>query len=158
MANFQITPVLAESNEINFSGLYLYHTPLGPNSNQVSLVSKDGLGSLVGNNWEIRDGPDPNAKVVARAQGLHMNPGNNGGWQNFFGILFEDDRFKGSTFQVMGTDVTKGEWAIVGGTGKFAMATGVIYKRFHLQTNEGNVVELTIHGFYPTLKGSRNNE
>ena len=64
-------------------------------------------------------------------------------------------RFKGSTFQVMGLDVSEGEWAIVGGTGQFCMATGVIYKKFHSQLSEGNIVELTIHGFCPVLKGSR---
>lgn len=93
MATFQITPVLEERNELNFHGLYLYHTPLGPNRNQESLVSKNGLGSLVGNNWEVRDGPDPNAKIIARAQGMHMNTGVNQIWQNFFCLTFEDDRY-----------------------------------------------------------------
>ncbi|CAN6339995.1 unnamed protein product, partial [Urochloa humidicola] len=138
------------------STLYMYHTTSGPNRNQESLVSKNGLGSLVGHNWEVRDGPDPNAKIIARAQSLHMNTGVDRIWQNFFCLVFEDERFKGSTFQVMELDVTKGEWAIVGGTGEFSMATGVIYKRLHKDTDEGNIVELTIHGFCPVLKGSKN--
>ena len=92
MATFQITPALVERNELKFSGLYLYHTTSGPNRNQESLVSKNGLGSLVGNNWEVRDGPDPNAKVIARAQGMHMNTGVNQIWQNFFCLAFEDGR------------------------------------------------------------------
>jgi len=56
-------------------------------------------------------------------------------------------RFKGSTLQVMGVVVEHGEWAIVGGTGELAMATGVIYKRFHEHNQDGNVMELTIQGF-----------
>jgi len=155
MATFQITPVLVERNELKFSGLYMYHTTSGPNRNQESLVSKNGLGSLVANNWEVRDGPDPNAKVIARAQGMHMNTGVNQIWQNFFCLAFEDGRFKGSTFQVMGLDVVRGEWAIVGGTGEFSMATGAIYKKFHRKTSEGDIVELTIHGFCPVLQGSK---
>lgn len=55
----------------------------------------------------------------------------------------------------MGLDVTEGEWAIVGGTGQFSMATGVIYKKLHAQMSEGNVVELTIHGFCPVLNGPK---
>jgi hypothetical protein len=55
----------------------------------------------------------------------------------------------------MGVPVEGGEWAIVGGTGRFAMATGVIKKRVHQRTGEGNIIELTIQGFCPLLKGSR---
>jgi hypothetical protein len=55
----------------------------------------------------------------------------------------------------MGVPVEGGEWAIVGGTGRFAMATGVIKKRVHERTGEGNIIELTIQGFCPLLKGSR---
>jgi hypothetical protein len=62
-------------------------------------------------------------------------------------------RFKGSTFQVMGLAVEGGELAIVGGTGEFAMATGVLHRRLHERTDDGNVVvELTIRGFCKRLK------
>lgn len=54
----------------------------------------------------------------------------------------------------MGIVVEQGEWAIVGGTGQFAMANGVIFKKFHEQKKEGNIMELTIKGFCPVLKGS----
>ena len=54
----------------------------------------------------------------------------------------------------MGTSVEQGEYAIVGGTGKFAMARGVIYKKFHEQRSDGNIIQLTIRGFFPMLKGS----
>ncbi|XP_037488670.1 uncharacterized protein LOC119367178 [Triticum dicoccoides] len=153
MANFQITPRAAfvESNELNFRSLYLFHTPLGSNQNQSGIIDSNvttGLGAAVVNNWPICDGPSPGATVVARAQGLHIYAGN---WQNTFSITFEVERFKGSTLQVMGISVEEGEWAIVGGTGQFAMATGVIYKKFHEQRSEGNIIELTIHGFCPMV-------
>ena len=94
MATFEITPVVTERSELKFSGLNMSHDiPSGPNRNQESLVSKNGLGSLVANNWVVRDGPNPNAKVIARAQGMHMNTGVNQTWQNFLCLTFEDDRY-----------------------------------------------------------------
>lgn len=55
----------------------------------------------------------------------------------------------------MGIVVGTGEWAVVGGTGQFAMANGVISKKFHEQRSDGNIIELTIHAFCPRLKGTR---
>lgn len=55
----------------------------------------------------------------------------------------------------MGVAVEGGEWAIVGGTGRFAMATGVIKKRVHEGTCEENIIELTMQGFCPLLMESR---
>ncbi|RLN00131.1 uncharacterized protein C2845_PM06G11190 [Panicum miliaceum] len=54
----------------------------------------------------------------------------------------------------MGISVEHGEHAIVGGTGQFAMARGVIYKKFHEQRSNGNIIQLTIRGFFPVLKRS----
>ena len=56
---------------------------------------------------------------------------------------------------MMGITVEVGEWAIVGGTGQFAMASGVITKKFHEQRSDGNIIELAIHAFCPLLKGTR---
>jgi hypothetical protein len=44
----------------------------------------------------------------------------------------------------MGSD---SEWAIVGGTGVFAMARGIIERKFYQQINGGEIQELTISGF-----------
>uniref|UniRef100_A0A0E0DGA2 Dirigent protein n=1 Tax=Oryza meridionalis TaxID=40149 RepID=A0A0E0DGA2_9ORYZ len=146
------TPI--QGNEINFSKLYLHHTPAGPRPNQSGVTSTNketGLGSLVVNNWQVYHGIGCDAKVVAHAQGLHVYAGN---WHNSFTLVFEDERFKGSTLEVMGIVVEQGEWAIVGGTGQFAMANGVIFKKFHEQKKEGNIMVLTIKGFCPVLKGS----
>lgn len=156
MANFQITPrsALVEGKELNFSNLFLFHTPIGSSPNQSAITEANattGLGRTVVHNWLIYDGPGSNATLVARAQGLHTYAGN---WQNSFSIVFEVERFKGSTLQVMGISVEEGEWSIVGGTGQFAMANGVIYKRFHEQRSDGNTIELTVHGFCPMLKGA----
>ncbi|TVU49925.1 hypothetical protein EJB05_01269, partial [Eragrostis curvula] len=141
----------AQHNEINIRGLYLYHTPLGPNANQSTVVNPGSLGNMAVNNWTVYDGPGSDAKIVARAQGFHIQAGN---WHNSFSLVFENERYKGSTLQVMGIVVERGEWAIVGGTGEFAMATGVIHKRFHQQRSDGNIMELTIQGFCPVLNGT----
>ncbi|CAN6209807.1 unnamed protein product [Urochloa humidicola] len=154
-SNLQVTPCAAptECSELNFQGLYLYHTSLGPKANQVTIIDGKGpLGTTVVNNWTVYDGPGPDAKVVAHAQGLHIEAGN---WLNSFSLVFENERFSGSTLQVMGIVVETGEWAIVGGTGQFAMATGVIFKKFHEQRSDGNIIELTIRAFCPQLKGAR---
>jgi hypothetical protein len=179
--NLKIAPRagLLRYNELNFSNLYLHHTFLGrPNTTQAKIVEKDtatGLGQTNVNNWKIYDGVGPDAKVVARAQGLHMYAGK---WHCSFSIVFENERyiyfmhrsifskscsksknlyiyhicrFNGSTLEVNGVIVEKGEWAIVGGTGEFKMATGVIYKKLYEQNSDGNIIELTVHGFCPVL-------
>lgn len=40
-----------------------------------------------------------------------------------------------------------GEWAIVGGTGDFAMARGVIHRKVHQKMADGEVLELSIDAF-----------
>lgn len=65
-------------------------------------------------------------------------------------------RFKGSTLQVMGTVVEKGEWAIVGGTGEFTLARGIIYKpRAEYINQVGDVIQLDIHCFYTPVERSK---
>jgi hypothetical protein len=95
MAKLQVTPGAAftECNELNFQGLYMYHTPLGPKANQAAILeskAKIGIGATVVNNWAVYDGPGPGAKLVGRAQGLHILAGN---WVNSFTLVFEDERY-----------------------------------------------------------------
>ncbi|KAE8775550.1 hypothetical protein D1007_51941 [Hordeum vulgare] len=60
----------------------------------------------------------------------------------------ESRRFKNSTLQVLGSSVKKeGEWAIVGGTGEFAMARGVIKIKVHEKIPGGEILELDILGY-----------
>uniref|UniRef100_J3NCA4 Dirigent protein n=1 Tax=Oryza brachyantha TaxID=4533 RepID=J3NCA4_ORYBR len=143
-ASFSIIPssALMEGMEFSFCNLYLHHTYGGPKPNQSTIVSGNGstgLGSTVANNWVVYDGLGSDAKAVAHAQGLHIYAGN---WHNSFSL-------------VMGVPVEGGEWSIVGGTGEFAMASGVIYKKVHERRPEGNIIELTVHGFCTSLKGRK---
>ncbi|KAF3328603.1 jasmonate-induced protein [Carex littledalei] len=155
-STFNIAPVSAlQKNELYFH-MYLHHTPLGSNRNQSGIVNPNlpnSFGWTVVNDWPLYDALGPNAKVIARAQGLHIQTGmSSQKYQNYLSIVFEDARFKGSTLQVMGPVVEGGEWAIVGGTGEFPMARGVIYKKFHEQKKDGNIMELDIHAFYSAVR------
>lgn len=47
----------------------------------------------------------------------------------------------GQHLEVMGISVEHGEYAIVGGTVQFSMARGVIYKKFHEQRSDGNIIK-----------------
>jgi hypothetical protein len=57
-------------------------------------------------------------------------------------------RFKGSTLEILGATVEEeGEWAIVGGTGDFAMARGIVQRKMVEKRADGETVELTIDVF-----------
>ena len=58
-------------------------------------------------------------------------------------------RFKGSTLQVMGANDENedNEWAIVGGTGEFAMARGIINRRLYRYIYPQLTQELIIEFF-----------
>ena len=56
----------------------------------------------------------------------------------------------------MGTVVEDGEWAIVGGTGEFTLARGVIYKANSITIGrEDDSVELDIHCLYTPMERSK---
>lgn len=158
MANFQITPFpgLIENTEFTFRNLYLHQIYSGANTNQSTIIFGDTytqFGLTAVNNWAIYDGVGPDAKVVAHAKGMHMNTVN---WYNSFNMVFDGERFKGSTLQVMGPTIEGlGDWAIVGGTGMFEFARGIIKRKVHEKAEGKGIYELSIRGFcaMQTVKG-----
>jgi len=146
-SNIIPTPV---TKEFTFPALYLHHNYAGTNPNQLEIVAgRAGFGTTLVNSWEIYNGIGPEAQLVGHAQGLHISAKN---WHNSFTIVFEAERLKESTLTVMGQSVVKeGEWAIVGGTGVFSMANGVIKRTLQRQRAEGDILELKIHGFTTIL-------
>ncbi|XP_078149634.1 pterocarpan synthase 1-like [Carex rostrata] len=149
---FNIAPVSTlQKNELYFH-LYLHHTYGGSNPNQTLIVDPKlptKFGRTVVNDWPVYDGNGTDKTIVARAQGVHIQAAMSlRRWENYFSIVFEDDRFKGSSLQVMGPVVEQGEWAIVGGTGQFRMAQGIIFKKVLEAKADGNILELDIHAFY----------
>ncbi|KAJ1255350.1 hypothetical protein BS78_K257900 [Paspalum vaginatum] len=118
--------------------LYLSeHLESSPHGNQKVIVNPN-LPNLFGltaaNDWNVRDGPAISANIVARARGMLLGTGKSDeNWLYCFSIIFNDARFKGSSIKMLGdfsvgaNGVGKdGEWAIVGGTGDFAYAQGVV--------------------------------
>ncbi|KAM0897149.1 hypothetical protein ACQ4PT_022757 [Festuca glaucescens] len=159
---FKISPVCTPRTEHElYAHLYLHHTFIGQHKSQQDVVLstelKKDFGSMVVNDWLITDGPSRDTKVVARAKGIHIQAGiDRLSYYVSFNMVFEEGRFKGSTLQVMGTVVVKGEWAIVGGTGEFTLARGVIYKHdSKFVRGEGDCIELDIHCLYTPMERSK---
>jgi len=148
LSNFLVTPygALLESTELNFRNLYMHQIL---DVNQAKIVDSNaqvGMGETAVNNWAIYDGKGSKAKRVASAMGMHMLSNH---WYCSLVIVFDGEKFNGSSLQVMGVDVSDGisEWGIIGGTGEFAMARGVIRREFDRNISGGKSQKLTIHAF-----------
>lgn len=83
-----------ENTKLNFRNLYLHQRYDQPNPNQEVVFKGSNppaeFGKTAVNNWEIYEGTGPDAKLVARAQGMQMNAGN---WYNSFIMVFQDERY-----------------------------------------------------------------
>ncbi|CAL5027565.1 unnamed protein product [Urochloa decumbens] len=115
--------------------LYAQQVSDGDGKNESQLIDP-GLtkcfGLMTAYDWPVYDGQDTSSlKPVARAQGQHIQPDMIEAGQCFHtgNIVFEKtSRHPGSTIVFTGNGRgTEGEWAIVGGTGDFTFAQGVIY-------------------------------
>lgn len=134
--------------------LYLDQEYAGTRKNQ-EIVQNPKLdqefGKTLVNDWPIYDGPDPSkANIVARARGHHIQTCRDFGGQWFLScsiVFLTDSCFPGSTLVVTGMieqGSYKGEWAIVGGTGKFNLARGAIFYDI-LKNNQGVGVIKELH-------------
>ncbi|PWZ17905.1 Salt stress-induced protein [Zea mays] len=147
-------PVAAEFVKLTFRALYMRRA--GPGSREMTVPGRpsDQLGRRVVTDSPVYDGRGADARLVARIQGVTVLVGNA---DALFTMVFETDRLKGSTLVINGM-VTDGsdEWAIYGGTGVFAMATGVM-KRRNLAggSNDGNSDELALEVFCPVFGASQ---
>ncbi|AQK79252.1 hypothetical protein ZEAMMB73_Zm00001d035560 [Zea mays] len=143
-------PLPAEFTKLTFRSLYIRRT--GPGSREMTVDGRpsDQLGRRFVSDFPIYDGRGSGAHLVARLQGVTVQIGSS---HQLVSIVFEAERLKGSTLLTNGV-ITDGsdEWAIYGGTGVFAMATGVIRRRFLAGSNDGNSDELTsIEVFCPAF-------
>ena len=112
LSNFEATAVAAaplEYRRFTFRDLYMRRTYRGPGANQVVVVNQSGgaaagncygLGATVVHNWAIYDGPGPEAKLVARARGLHIDTTGAGLFYNTFCFMFEHGRYACLIFEV----------------------------------------------------------
>ncbi|WVZ94819.1 hypothetical protein U9M48_040663 [Paspalum notatum var. saurae] len=135
--------------------MYLHQFPAWPNvanPNEVGVIGSSqplGFGTMYVDDWILTNGPNPNEKIVGRAQGFHIQSGQTStSWYNSHIFEFQDDWYAGSTLEVLGfiTNST-GELSIMGGTGKFPNAHGTI-KFTVTTTNNVSTKELDIDVFY----------
>uniref|UniRef100_A0A0D9ZY45 Dirigent protein n=1 Tax=Oryza glumipatula TaxID=40148 RepID=A0A0D9ZY45_9ORYZ len=113
-----------------------------------------GLGTGLIHDWSLTTGLDPNVNIVGRAQGWHIvasqsSPAN---WYLSQNIVFQDNKYAGSTLQVMGiiegSEEKVVEWSIVGGTGEFTNARGNIKYRDIKKEDVEWIRELDIQVLY----------
>ncbi|XP_051220833.1 pterocarpan synthase 1 [Lolium perenne] len=151
-------PIVPCEREINLR-LYLHQVIDGPDHNQVVTVNsghRSWFGTTAVIDWTVTDAPEPDATIVARAKGMQVQADLDGpGWFHYFSMVFQDPRFKGSTLAVMGQYLLEGEMAIMGGTGEFAMARGVIKYKTVVNTRRESYKELDIHALYVTRSGQQ---
>lgn len=77
--------------------LFLHQFATGANQNQQVLIGSsypNGFGTTAVMDWFVTNTSDPNAFVVARAEGLHTQAGQTKSnmWYTTFNLVFEDER------------------------------------------------------------------
>nr|XP_040251570.1 dirigent protein 5-like [Aegilops tauschii subsp. strangulata] len=130
--------------------------PNTPNRNEETLAATTfpfGFGTTIVHDWTLTETTNSKDTVVARAQGVHVQAGltKDNRWYMTHNIEFEQGRFAGSTLQVIGitAGLENGQWSIVGGTGQFIMAQGIIsFTRHPASTWEDGIKELNIRVRY----------
>uniref|UniRef100_M8BDW8 Dirigent protein n=1 Tax=Aegilops tauschii TaxID=37682 RepID=M8BDW8_AEGTA len=171
MASASLSCVLQCESEVNMR-LYLHQIAAGPGINQVAIVtsskpSEFGLTAVT--DWTVIDGPNPaTATIVARTKGMQVQADVAGpGWVKYFRTsqilkifqfhmicdiaLQNKIRYNGSSFEAMGINFQtgQGQMAIMGGTGEFAMARGIIkYNALANPPTFQTIKELNIHALY----------
>ncbi|CAL5032195.1 unnamed protein product [Urochloa decumbens] len=171
MANPQAAPLQHASfrQEELYLALYAQQVSDGDGKNESQLIDP-GLtkcfGLMMAYDWPVYDGQDTSSlKPVARAQGQHIQPDMIEAGQCFHtgNIVFEKtSRHPGSTIVFIGNGRgTEGEWAIVGGTGDFTFAQGVIYyktvniyKKYGNEGKDGSLKRLDIRVLYRPVQKS----
>ncbi|EES08927.1 dirigent protein 15 [Sorghum bicolor] len=154
-AYFEISTVTMPQKEVRMT-LYVHQVVSGAKKNQQVVVPKQpiGFGVIAANDWTVFDGTGTGANLVGNARGMHLCGAMNGEtWNIYFDLIFNNGRFKGSSLKLLGSiGPAEGEWAIVGGTGEFSLAQGVVaYKK--VQDSDGtNIRELKFRVFYTPLK------
>ncbi|GJN27824.1 hypothetical protein PR202_gb15877 [Eleusine coracana subsp. coracana] len=160
MAYYAIAPLLCMlvQREL-YMHLYMHQIVTEPNLNQGGVVgppNPNGFGSTFVTNWLLANGPDPNATLIGRAEGILMktSQANLDHWYSSMNFVFKDTRFSGSTLKVMGSVPQNGEMSIIGGTGQFVMAQGVVEHTIFNQDGHSRIYELNVHAFYTPMASS----
>ncbi|CAM0908343.1 unnamed protein product [Alopecurus aequalis] len=152
----QTTPLRTILQKELYFHLYLKRGSAEPNTDQKTILKSKhplGFGMLLATDWPIYDGRNPRSNLVARLQGLHAETGKvDEGWHASVTVVFEGQCYKGSTLHLMGTSIGSDEWAIVGGTGEFTLAQGVMYIVDHHDAADASYAELEFRALYTPMK------
>ncbi|XP_078153150.1 dirigent protein 1-like [Carex rostrata] len=161
MAYFKSSTITGGAQHEANLHLYIHQIWAGPTKNQSEPVRTSNpysFGTIEINDWPIREGRNLGSNVVARAHGMHAQCGQNLSlWDFSFKIVFEDDSLNGSTLDVRGVwDASSApfEWAIVGGTGKFTLAQGIVSGKTLSEDSNSRIIEVFINVFYRTIERS----
>ncbi|ONK66482.1 uncharacterized protein A4U43_C06F8630 [Asparagus officinalis] len=115
--------------------LYFHEINAGPNKTTTVVIApsnstSSGFGTIVAFDDELREGPDPNSKLVGRAQGQGSAVSKEEQAYLFnSNFIFVEGEYNGSTLAVYGRIVIASsirEWSIIGGTGEFRLARGYV--------------------------------
>ncbi|PPR94060.1 hypothetical protein GOBAR_AA26626 [Gossypium barbadense] len=92
-------------------------------ANITSNNSSVPFATLVAVNDPLRTGPEPDSEVIGNVQGIALMAGMNASSTQYIDFAFNTGKFNGSSLSVF----SRGEpgLAVVGGRGRFMMATGV---------------------------------
>ncbi|CAM0958501.1 unnamed protein product [Alopecurus aequalis] len=157
---YQTGPCQEVKQKEHIFHLYMdQHVQGTPGGNQIESVkgpAPSGFGEIATVDWSVRDGRAPDANIVARAEGTailaDMTSQN---WLMCYTLLFSDERFKGSSLECIGTHVAAkdGQYAVVGGTGEFVGANGVVNVKIleFLPETTGVIRELNIRVSCPCV-------
>ncbi|CAL5066029.1 unnamed protein product [Urochloa decumbens] len=113
------------------------------------------FGQLIVEDLPLMKTPSSSGTQLGYVRGLDIQPNRKAiSWQIYHNIIFKDQH-EGSSLLMVGELPYTANWsqvAIVGGTGEFTMAQGVVYGR-KIKEDEPNIemIELYIHAYYTTM-------
>jgi Dirigent-like protein len=94
------SPLLQAGNDqkVAYFHLYLHQIICGVKDENQAISANPNRANLFGlvavNDWTVREGREPDSRVVARAQGLHTGSAKDKEqWYCSFNMLFEDERY-----------------------------------------------------------------
>ncbi|XP_014495544.1 dirigent protein 2 [Vigna radiata var. radiata] len=140
-----LAPTLMGFREDKFTHLHFFFHDVvtGPNPSMVIVAEPNGkakdalpFGTVVAMDDPLTAGPEPNSKLVGKAQGIYTSISQaEMGLMMVMTMAFTDGDFNGSSISVLARNMIMSEpvreMAIVGGTGAFRFARGYAQARFH---------------------------
>ncbi|KAM6547875.1 hypothetical protein CsatB_019551 [Cannabis sativa] len=150
--------LLNKKEQLTHLHFYFHDIVSGPNptalqvaSAKTSNTSSTGFGVVVVIDDPLTEGPEPNSKVVGRAQGIYASASQSDvGLLMVLNYVFTEGKFNGSTLSILGRNAVFSavrEMPIVGGTGLFRFARGYAQAKTHTfnLTSGDAVVEYNVY-------------